>query len=133
MNQSLDRLCSTHLQLERIRGNGGTLYRHHLGRNCCDRLLLSAMAAWWWKIHDPMTHAVVHVSFKIDPTLLVSRAWEIIAVDATGPGLETTLTARLTGDMDTLIKHLSRFPVADMALLNPSLQDIFLHYYQEDN
>lgn len=129
--------------LKEYRGNGGTVFisSHQLREVelVCDRaaIIRKGGLVAVEKIQDLMTHTTrtVHVTFKekIDPGLLVSRAWEIIAVDATGPGQETKLTARLTGDMDTLIKHLSRFPVADMALLNPSLQDIFLHYYQEDN
>jgi len=137
--------------LKEYRDNGGTVFisSHQLREVelVCDRaaIIRKGRLVDVEKIRDLMTHTsrTVHVSFKekIDPTLLRSNAWEIVSLDETAPGsprspgretTPTSLTARLTGDMDTLIKHLSRFPVRDMSLLNPSLQDIFLHYYEED-
>lgn len=128
--------------LKEYRANGGTVFisSHQLREVelVCDRaaIIRKGRLVSVEKILDLVTHTTrtVHVTFKerIDPTLLGSNAWEIVSVDETGVAHETTLTARLTGDMDTLLKHLSRFPVQDMSLLNPSLQDVFLHYYEED-
>jgi ABC-2 type transport system ATP-binding protein len=35
------------------------------------------------------------------------------------------------GDMDTIVKELSKFPVADLWVDDPDLEDIFMHYYNK--
>jgi ABC-2 type transport system ATP-binding protein len=52
--------------------------------------------------------------------------WEIIRLE------DKRLSARLTGDIDPVIKFLARFSVADIALPNLSLEEVFLSYYQEE-
>ncbi|MCU0288142.1 MAG: ABC transporter ATP-binding protein [Acidobacteria bacterium] len=128
--------------LKEYRDNGGTVFisSHQLREVelVCDRaaIIRKGRLVAVEKIHDLMTHMqrTIHVTFKekIEPMHLESKAWEIIAIDVNSPGHETGLTGRLTGDMDALIKHLSKFPVRDMTIQSPGLQDIFLHYYQED-
>jgi ABC-2 type transport system ATP-binding protein len=128
--------------LKEYRDNGGAVFisSHQLREVelVCDRaaIIRKGRLVDVEKIQDLVSHTTrtVHVTFKdkIEPILLASDAWEIISTTENGSAPETTLTARLTGDMDHLIKHLSHFPVKDMSLLNPSLQDVFLHYYEED-
>jgi len=43
------------------------------------------------------------------------------------------VTLQVEGDMDQLIKTLSLFPVSDLQTDNPSLEEVFLAYYQSDN
>lgn len=129
--------------LKEYRDNGGTVFisshQLHEVELICDRaaIIRKGHLVVVEKIQDLMTHHIrrVHVTFKekIAPALLISNAWEILTLETSDAGREksyTSLTARLTGDMDALIKHLSQFPVADMVLHSPSLQDIFLHYYE---
>ena len=47
-----------------------------------------------------------------------------------GNGLKATL--QVSGEMDGLIKNLGAFPVSDMDIERPSLEEIFLAYYQEN-
>ena len=45
-------------------------------------------------------------------------------------GLSATL--QVWGDMDALIKALARFPVSDLETVRPTLEEVFLEYYQSD-
>ncbi len=122
--------------LKEYRDNGGTVFlsSHHLREVelVCDRaaIIRKGHLVVEEVIKDLMKHTArsIHVTFKetIDPALLESDAWEIIAVDG------KTLDARLTGDIDTVIKLLGRFPIADMSLPTAGLQDVFLDYYKEE-
>ncbi len=44
----------------------------------------------------------------------------------------TTVELQVTGDMDTLIKALGRYPVVDMQTTRPSLESIFMTYYETE-
>jgi ABC-2 type transport system ATP-binding protein len=44
---------------------------------------------------------------------------------------DTHVTLQVEGDMDQLIKTLSLFPVSDLQTDNPSLEEVFLTYYQD--
>ncbi len=123
--------------LKEYRDNGGTVFlsSHHLPEveQVCDRVAIirNGRLVALENIHDlvkRMTRSI-HVTFKHDvsASLLKSPAWDITGTD----GL--TVHARLTGDMDTLIKLLSQFEVQDMSLLNSSLQDVFLDYYRVES
>ena len=122
--------------MKEYRDNGGTVFlsSHHLREVelVCDRaaIIRKGHLAVVEEIQDLMKHTArkVHVTFKeaIDPLLLESDAWEIVAVDG------AAVDARLTGDVDKIIKLLSRFDVKDMLLPNASLQDVFLDYYKEE-
>ena len=74
------------------------------------------------------TARTIQVTFKneIKPFLLKSDEWEIVTIG------RTNLTARLIGDIDKIIKLLSRFDIKDISLPNASLQDVFLDYYKEE-
>ncbi|HYN87078.1 MAG TPA: DUF4162 domain-containing protein, partial [Ardenticatenaceae bacterium] len=45
---------------------------------------------------------------------------------------ETSYLLQVEGEMDTLIKTLAAFPVSDLATERPSLEEIFLEYYESD-
>jgi ABC-2 type transport system ATP-binding protein len=123
--------------LKDYRDKGGTVFisSHHLREVelVCDRaaIIRKGRLAAVEKIPELMkrTARTIRVTFKekINPNSMESDAWEIISNDG------TILTARLTGDIDTVIKHLSRFDIRDMSIANPSLQDVFLDYYREDD
>lgn len=56
------------------------------------------------------------------------------------PGVEllsqddnTAMWLQVRGDMDALVKTLAQFPVADIETQRPSLEEIFLAYYQGDH
>jgi ABC-2 type transport system ATP-binding protein len=42
-----------------------------------------------------------------------------------------SITLQVTGDMDNLIKALAALPVSDLDIEHPSLEEVFLAYYQE--
>jgi ABC-2 type transport system ATP-binding protein len=42
-----------------------------------------------------------------------------------------SLTLQVEGEMDTLIKALAGFPVVDFETERPSLEEIFLAYYEK--
>ena len=47
---------------------------------------------------------------------------------------EATATARhfrVAGDLDPVIKAIARHPVVDLELAHPTLEEIFLTYYEE--
>lgn len=45
-------------------------------------------------------------------------------------GIEAIL--QIKGDLDKLIKKLAEYPVSDIEIMRPSLEEIFLKYYKED-
>ncbi|MCK5055218.1 MAG: ABC transporter ATP-binding protein [Candidatus Aminicenantes bacterium] len=122
--------------LKDYRNNGGTAFisSHHLREveQVCDgaAIIRKGKLVAVEKVKDLMDHMArpVHVRFKnaIDRFELESDAWEIISLK------EKTVHARLSGDMDVLIKFLAKFEVEDLSLPNLSLEDIFLSYYQEE-
>ncbi len=44
---------------------------------------------------------------------------------------DTSIELQITGDMDPLIKALAKFPVIDIQTARPSLEDIFMAYYEK--
>jgi ABC-2 type transport system ATP-binding protein len=122
--------------LKEYRAGGGTVFlsSHHLleVEQVCDRagIIRNGHLVAVEKIQHIMKHMTrtIHVTFKeeVKASLLESKAWEI--TENTG----SQIVARLTGDIDQVIKLLSRFEVKDMSLPNPSLQDVFLDYYRDE-
>ncbi len=51
-------------------------------------------------------------------------------VDVSQDGRSYTLEIR--GEMDSLIKRLAKYPVLDLEIHRPSLEEVFLEYYQDD-
>jgi ABC-2 type transport system ATP-binding protein len=45
----------------------------------------------------------------------------------------TSVRLQITGDMDGLIKALAAFPVSDLDVARPSLEEAFLAHYQDNN
>ncbi|MGD8626569.1 MAG: ABC transporter ATP-binding protein [Anaerolineae bacterium] len=72
----------------------------------------------------------LHVRFKapVDPAPL-DRV-EGVDLLSQSNGLHATL--QVSGEVDGLIKALARFPVSDFEIERPSLEEIFLTYYQAD-
>jgi len=120
--------------LKEYKNKGGTAFisSHHLPEveQVCDRaaIIRNGRLVAVEKIQDLMKHMgrTIHVEFKdqVNSSRMESPHWEIVSMDG------TTLTAKLTGDIDKIIKLLSRFDIKDMSLPNPSLQDVFLDYYR---
>ncbi|NIM11430.1 MAG: ATP-binding cassette domain-containing protein [Candidatus Aminicenantes bacterium] len=120
--------------LKEYRDNGGTVFisSHHLleVEQVCDRaaIIRSGRLVAVEKIHELMNHMArtLQVKFKnpVGASHLESDAWEIVNKDG------TSLTAKVTGDIDKVIKFLSRFDIKDISLPKPSLQDVFLDYYR---
>jgi len=57
-------------------------------------------------------------------------ALEGISLVSKGNGLDITL--KVEGDMDLLIKTLAKYPVNNIETLHPSLEEIFLTYYKNE-
>jgi ABC-2 type transport system ATP-binding protein len=120
--------------LKEYRDNGGTVFisSHHLleVEQVCDRaaIIRSGRLVAVEKIHELMNRMArtLQVKFKnrVEASHLESDAWEIVNMDG------TSLTAKVTGDIDKVIKFLSRFDIKDISLPRPSLQDVFLDYYR---
>jgi ABC-2 type transport system ATP-binding protein len=43
---------------------------------------------------------------------------------------DTTIELQITGDMEPLIKALGDYPIVDIQTARPSLEDIFMAYYE---
>lgn len=121
--------------LNEYRDNGGTVFisSHHLleVEQVCDRaaIIRSGRLVAVENVRQLMTQMTrsIRVKFKTpvtDPAKLESQAWEINSL--TGD----TLTGKVTGDIDMIIKLLSRYQVTELSLPKPSLQNVFLDYYR---
>lgn len=122
--------------LKEYRDNGGTAFisSHHLREveQVCDgaAIIRKGILVAVEKVKDLREHMArpVHVVFKekISRSKLASKAWEITSLEG------NALQAKLTGDINDVLKHLTKFPVADIALPSLSLEDVFLSYYREE-
>lgn len=122
--------------LKDYRDNGGTAFisSHHLREvdQVCDgaAIVRKGELVAVEKVNDLMNHMArpVHVRLKkpIKRSELESEVWEVVSLE------DKDVHARLTGDMDVLIKFLAKFEVEDLSLPNLSLEDIFLSYYREE-
>lgn len=122
--------------LKEYRYSGGTVFlsSHHLleVEQVCDRagIIRNGQLVAVEKIQHIMKHMTrtIKVTLKdeVKVSLLESRDWEIIK------NTNHKITAKLTGDINNIIKLLSRFEVKDLSLPNPNLQDVFLDYYQDE-
>lgn len=121
--------------LNEYRNNGGTVFisSHHLleVEQVCDRaaIIRSGRLVAVEDVRQLMNNMArsIRVKFKAQipgPAGLESDAWEIGSI--TGD----TLTGKVTGEIDKIIKLLSRFDVLELSLPKPSLQDVFLDYYR---
>jgi ABC-2 type transport system ATP-binding protein len=72
----------------------------------------------------------VRVRFRqaVDPDGLLHLSG--VKLLAKGDGLNLSL--QVEGDMDSLIKALAAYPVVDFETERPSLEEIFLAYYEKD-
>jgi ABC-2 type transport system ATP-binding protein len=70
----------------------------------------------------------VHFKEVVDPSPLT--AIEGVSMHSQRNG--TNITLQVEGDMDALVKALGRFPVRDIETEHPSLEEVFLAYYEAD-
>lgn len=121
--------------LKEYRMQGGTVFlsSHHLleVEQVCDRagIIRNGKLVAEEKIQHIMKHMsrTINIKFKnkINTLLLESDVWEITKKT------DTTISAKLTGDINKVLKLISQFDIKDMNLPNPSLQDVFLDYYKD--
>jgi ABC-2 type transport system ATP-binding protein len=72
---------------------------------------------------------MIYVTFDqpVHREQLLDEAWEITELNGQG------LTARLTGDINRVVRLLGQFQLKSLSLPSLSLEDVFLGYYREDN
>ncbi len=71
----------------------------------------------------------VQVRFKSPVAAQALQVDGISVLETNAAGDRVSL--RVTGEMDTLIKTLAHFPVRDLEIERPSLEEIFLQFYRE--
>jgi len=73
----------------------------------------------------------VWIRFKeaVDPTPLT----QVEGVTLLSKGHNIAVHLQVEGDMDDLIKALAAFPVSDFEIERPSLEEIFLAYYESND
>jgi ABC-2 type transport system ATP-binding protein len=57
----------------------------------------------------------------------------IPGVEVTAEGDDLSLTLRVVGPMDALVKALGGYPVSELETSRPSLEEVFLEYYRKEN
>lgn len=72
----------------------------------------------------------VNIRFRqvIDPTPIL----QVPGVKLLSKGDDQTLSLQVEGEMDSLIKALAAYPVVDFETERPSLEEIFLAYYEKE-
>lgn len=70
----------------------------------------------------------IEVEFKneISKEKIESENWELIEIKG------NFVQARITGEIDGIIKLLANFDIKELNISSPTLQDVFMSYYQED-
>jgi ABC-2 type transport system ATP-binding protein len=73
----------------------------------------------------------VWIRFKetVDPTPLT----QVEGVTLLSKGHNIAVHLQVEGEMDDLIKALAAFPVSDFEIERPSLEEIFLAYYESND
>jgi ABC-2 type transport system ATP-binding protein len=77
-------------------------------------------------IDRALRHATVRFREPVDYSALA----DLPGVTLLSRDEGTQVTLQVEGDMDTLIKALGDFPVRDLETTRPSLEEVFLRYYQ---
>ncbi len=72
--------------------------------------------------------ATVHFREAVDATPLT----DLPGVTLLSQANNATLTLQVAGDMDAFVKTLGRFPVRELVTARPSLEELFLAYYETD-
>ena len=76
-----------------------------------------------------MRRVKVRFRQKVDPSPLA----QIDGVSLLSQGNGAGVTLQVEGDMDSLVKALAGFPVRDLETEHPSLEEVFLAYYEADD
>ena len=75
----------------------------------------------------------VQIRFNIPVSLRRSQPiLQLPEVELLAKADQTGLLLHVKGNMDQLIKTLAKYPVADVETQRPSLEEIFLAYYKND-
>lgn len=122
--------------LKEYRNNGGTVFisSHHLREveSVCDRaaIIRKGRLVLIEDIEKIMHHTTrtIHVTFEkpIATAIPPCNDWKIEYAE------NEKLTAKITGNIDGVIKLLSGFSIRDISLPNAGLQEVFLDYYREE-
>jgi ABC-2 type transport system ATP-binding protein len=75
-----------------------------------------------------LRHARVRFKAPVDTGALVN----VPGVELLSQDDGTSVTLQVVGDMDQLIKALAQFPVSDLEIDTPSLEEVFLKYYKTE-
>jgi ABC-2 type transport system ATP-binding protein len=76
--------------------------------------------------------ALRRVHIRLNTPVDYQPILELPEVELLGTDDQTGLLLQVKGDMDQLIKTLAKYPVADFETQRPSLEEIFLAYYKND-
>lgn len=77
-----------------------------------------------------VNRAVRRVRVRFSTQVDVSSLAALPGVKVLEQSRDRTLLLQVEGTMDALVKALSRYPVADLETEHPSLEDVFLTYYE---
>ena len=76
-----------------------------------------------------MRRVTVRFRYKVDPSPLARIDGVSLLSQRNGTGV----TLQVEGEMDDLVKALAGYPVRDLETENPSLEEVFLAYYEADD
>jgi len=83
------------------------------------------------ELKDIQRHEVLITFAATAPTDAFKSIRGVESVEASQDG--RTLRVAVNGELDGVVKTAARFPVLNLASREPSLEEIFLRYYQNDN
>ena len=70
----------------------------------------------------------IRFSQAVDPTSLRN----LPGVKVLSPSADRTIRLQIEGEMDQLIKTLAAFPVSDFETERPTLEEVFMAYYEKE-
>jgi ABC-2 type transport system ATP-binding protein len=80
-------------------------------------------------VNIAMRRVTIRFSRKVDPSPLTQIDGVSLLSQRNGNGV----TLQIEGEMDNLVKALAGYPVRDLETEHPSLEEVFLAYYEADN
>ncbi|MGD8813176.1 MAG: ABC transporter ATP-binding protein [Anaerolineales bacterium] len=83
-------------------------------------------------VAELLTRALRHARITFREPVEITALTQLPGVSLLSQDNHSTAELQITGDMDTLIKALGNYPVVDMQTTRPSLESIFMTYYETE-
>jgi ABC-2 type transport system ATP-binding protein len=125
--------------IQEARAGGATVFfsSHFINEveHIADRaaIIRQGLVAEVVEIPELLTRALRRVRIRFRQPVDMQPLTSLPGAQVLGQDDQTSLSLQIVGDMDALIKKLASYPVVDLITERPSLEEIFMAYYEVGN